>query len=729
LAVLFPWEFPAASAAQNPSAAGGEVTMRAHRIETPLIVDGHLEDPVYSSVAPTSGFIQQEPHEGALATEQTEVWVLFDTTTLYVSARCLDSRPERVVSTELRRDGGNVSRGDNFVVVLDTFHDRRNGYYFQTNPSGVIRDQSIVAEKSNNEWNTVWTVKTSRFDGGYTVEMAIPFKSLRYAQAGPQVWGINFRRQVKWKNEDSYLTAVPASYGPPGILKMAMNATLLGLQTPEGSRNLEVKPYGVGSISTDRTAAAPFSDKADGDVGFDFKYGLTRGLTADVTINTDFAQIEEDLQQVNLTRFSLFFPEKRDFFLEGNGIFLFGNPPLTRGTLTPGDVPVIFFSRRIGLSGGQSVPVRLGGRVTGKIGNTQIAVMNAQTGEKTEAGAPSTNFTVLRLKQDVMRRSSVGLIATRRAPAGAGGGENVVVGADASLLLYRNVNVYGFFTQARSPGVTTARSSYRAMFEYTPDRFGLIAEHLTVDRNFSPEVGFVQRADFSRTSMLARFSPRPANSERVRKYGFEASGHYITNAERTMVQNRTMRGAFTVDYQNSDVLTVDYQHDYERLPQPFRIANGITLPVASYAYDTARVTYELGQQRILSGRLSAAAGSFYDGTKKAMSYSGRVAPSSRFVVEPGVSLNWVNLPLGAFRVTQITSRQIFTPSPTVQMSALVQYNAGASSISSSVRLHWEYQSGSDLYLVYSEGRDIAVPGFPDMLNRAFAVKLTRLFRF
>ena len=318
----------------------GRATIRATRITRPLTIDGRLDEEVYVSVPGAGEFVQQLPRESLAATEATEFWVFFDDRNLYLAARCLDSQPGREVATEMRRDDNGVAQNESISIVLDTFYDRRNGFFFQTSPLGTIRDQSISEDSANGSWNTVWEVKSSRNDRGWTTEMVIPFKSLRYAGSGPQVWGINVRRIVKWKNEYDYLSAVPAAYGMGAVNRMNSGGTLVGVETPLQSLNLELKPYAVASLNTDLAAAQPYTNDPARNIGFDFKYGLTRGLTMDATVNTDFAQVEEDLQQVNLTRFSLFFPETRDFFLDGRGIFDFGT-----GRTGGGDVPTVFFSR------------------------------------------------------------------------------------------------------------------------------------------------------------------------------------------------------------------------------------------------------------------------------------------------------------------------------------------------------------------------------------------------
>ena len=408
-------------------AAPDDVTVRAVRLDTPLDLDGRLDDAVYTRVAPFTDFIQQEPREGEPATEKTEAWIFFDDVNLYVAARCWDSHPEREVANELRRDNGNILGNENITFVIDTFHDRRNGYFFQTNPLGALRDMTVTDDLQNSAWNGIWYVRTGRFEHGWTVEVSIPFKTLRYRGNGPQTWGINLRRLVKWKNEFSYLSLVPAALGTQGVSRMASAATVVGLETPAGSTQSRAEAVrgGGGHQRPHRRRAATTISTAD--AGFDFKYGLTRGLILDATVRTDFAQVEEDLQQVNLTRFSVFFPEKRDFFIEGQGIFDFGG---VQAGNSPGDVPLLFFSRQIGLSQGQAVPVLGGGRLTGRAGAYSIGALDIQTDDAPEAGAVSTNFSALRLKRNVLRRSNVGMMATRRGPGLAGG---VSPDRDASL--------------------------------------------------------------------------------------------------------------------------------------------------------------------------------------------------------------------------------------------------------------------------------------------------------
>ncbi|MBK5256553.1 MAG: carbohydrate binding family 9 domain-containing protein, partial [Vicinamibacteria bacterium] len=572
----------------------GQATMRAVRIARPLDLDGRLDDAFYRTTPAASGFIQQFPREGQLATEPTEVWILFDDDTLYVSGYCHDSQPERAVATELRRDHNNIFQGDNITVVFDTYYDRRNGFFFQTNQLGALRDQAISEGQQLIAWNTAWNVRSATTEGGWTFEMAIPFKSLRYRRPGPQVWGINFRRVVKWKNETSLLTLMPSSYGNAGVSQMQEAGTLVGLDAPGLAKNLEIKPYALSSLTTNQLAAPAFTNDAHAAVGLDVKYGLTSSLTGDLTVNTDFAQVEEDLQQVNLTRFSLQFPEKRDFFLEGQGIFAFGD----RARVAAGsDVPILFFSRRIGLSAGQSVPVRIGGRVNGKAGAFDIGLLNIQTGEKESAGAAPTNFSAVRIKRDIFRRSSIGVIATERLETSGGDHSNFAAGADAVLRFTDETTLTGYYARTKTEGRSEDEASYRGRFDYVADRYGLALEHLLVGGGFNPEVGFLRRTDFRRSFAQARFSPRPAKSKVVRKLSFQGSFDRVTSAATGRLENRTLVANLDLELHNSDQAGIDYTHDSEFLPARFTISPGVIVPFGRYTSDKVVGSYTLGQQR------------------------------------------------------------------------------------------------------------------------------------
>jgi len=730
---------------------GGQATMRAIRLLAGIEVDGRLDEPVYESVAPVSDFIQQLPDEGALATERTDAWVMFDDENFYVAGRCWDSAPpSEWVATEMRRDAFNMLNNDLFGFLIDTFYDRRNALLFYANPLGGFVDQALTNEGNpNRDWNPVWDVKTDRFDGGWTIEMVVPFKSLRYRPARDQVWGIQLRRTVMRKNEWAYLTLIPISAagfgGRGGVFRVSAAGTLVGLEAPPAGMHLEVKPYAIGGLTpagVDTAAAGTPESRfeRDGKVGVDLKYGITQNLTADFTWNTDFAQVEVDEQQVNLTRFNLFFPEKREFFLEGRGIFNFARGSfrtarsLRRGSvLGGGDAPTMFYSRRIGLQGGQAVPILGGGRVTGKVGAFDVGALNIQTGNEAVAGALDTNFTVLRVKRDILRRSSVGAIATNRSLALSGDGSNQAYGADAVLSFFDSVNLLGYYARTRTSGATGRDASYQARFDYGADRYGLEVDHLLVEGNFRPEVGFLRRRNFRRTSLSGRFSPRPRSIESVRQFVLEGSHDYFLTADTGFLQTRQNQVAFQTELENSDQFGVRLSESYELLQRPFFPSGGdVAIPVGGYDFRDVRLTYALGPQRLLNGRVEVATGGYFDGEITSVDLSrGRVDLSSRLSMEPSASFNWIDLPGGSLRTDLLRARVNYTFSPRMFFSGLLQYNSANRTLGTNLRLRWEYSPGSELFVVYTEEQDtdpLRPERYDGLRDRGFVIKITRLFR-
>jgi len=724
--------------------AQGRATIRAVRLSEGIRLDGNLDEEVYRTVPPITDYVQNVPDVGQPATERTETWVLFDGSNLYIAARCYDSAPSSEwVADEMRRDSRQLRQNDTFGLMLDTFYDRRNGLTFYTNPLGAIADFETTNEGNpNSDWNPVWDVRTGRFDGGWTVEMEIPFKSLKYPAGVAQVWGIQLRRVVRRKNEWNYITRVPLSaaggQGSAGIFRVSAAATLTSLEVPAGSNTLEIKPYAIGGVTTDRMADPVVDNDRSGDFGLDVKYGVTQNLTADFTYNTDFAQVEVDEQQVNLTRFSLFFPEKREFFLEGRGIYDFGRSGGFGGGgggggFGRGLAPTLFFSRQIGLQRGQVVPILGGGRLTGKAGAFSIGALNMQTDDETVSGARSTNFTVLRVKRDLLRRSSVGMIYTGRSVSLVGDGASHAYGMDANFAFFENVNFNGYFAKTHTPDSTGKDTSYQARFNYAADRWGVEMDHLLVEDNFVPEVGFVRRDDFRRTFVSGRFSPRPAAIESVRRFVFQTSLDYTLTADTNVLETRQNQLRVATEFENSDQLRVDLTRSYELLEDLFEIADGVAIPVGGYTFSDVSLSYQLGAQRRTSGSFSVQRGAFFSGDITAVGFTrGRLVLTPQLSVEPGISINWVDLPEGSFTTNLVTTRVNYTFTPRMFFSGLLQYNSSNDTLTSNLRLRWEYQPGSELFVVYTEDRDTATLDprrFSQTRNHGFVVKFNKLFRY
>jgi hypothetical protein len=704
----------------------GRTTLRAVRLAAPLRIDGQLDEELYRTVVPASDFIQLEPAPGAPATEKTEVWVAFDADNVYVSVRAWESQPERMVVNDMRRDGASVWQNENFAFALDTFYDRRNSVNFQFNPIGGRMDgQNTNEGQYNGDWNPVWDFAVRRVEGGWTGEAAVPFKSLRYRAGQSQLWGIQLRRINRWKNELSYLTRVPDGLGTNGILRTSAGATLVGIEAPPGSRALDVKPYVTSDLSSDRAARPRIDNKVGKDFGVDAKYGVTQGLTADLTYNTDFAQVEADEQQVNLTRFSLFFPEKRDFFLENQGLFAFGG--VTNSNF---DVPVLFYSRRIGLDQGQAVPVDAGGRLSGRAGRFTLGLLNMQTDDVEERGIPSSNFTVARLRRDILRRSAIGVMATRRSNISGGTQPGGSYGVDGSFAFFTNFNINAFWARSNTATVRGHNSTYRLNTGYNGDRWGLMFERMMIGDQFNPEIGFIRRDNFDKSRVALRFSPRPARITRVRKFSYEVQPIYYWNLATGRLETREIDFEFYADFQNSDRIDLTYQHNYELLTTPFAVSRGVTIPEGGYGIRPLRAQFTLGAQRAVSGALFVETGRFYQGTRTQFGYSSaRIKLNPHLAVEPGISINRVTLPFGDFTTRLVSSRVTHTITPMLFLSALVQFNSSNNTLSTNARLRWEYHPGSELFVVYNEGRDTLSPRMPELQQRSFVIKVNRLLRF
>ena len=708
----------------------GKVTVRAVRVDDPPRIDGRLDETVYGRVAAISDFIQNDPDEGAPATEKTEVWLLYDDDHVYIVAKCWETRPDRRIASEMRRDNIRIVRDDNFAWSFDTFYSRRNGVLFEVSAVGGRLDGELTNESQiNTDWNPVYDVAVGRFDGGWTMEAALPFKSLRYRGAGPQVWGFQARRVNRWKNESSYLTQLSAAQGLRGHFRASLAATLVGIDAPPASRLVEVKPYAIADLSTSVIDAPPVSNAVSGDLGLDVKVGVTQGLTADFTVNPDFAQVEADEQQINLTRFSLFFPEKREFFLENQGIFGFGGAATSGPQAGASDTPILFYSRSIGLSAGREVPLDVGGRLTGRVGDFTLGALNIRADADRAVDVASTHFTVLRARRDILRRSSVGAMFTGRSVAQQAPGSNEAYGVDGIFGFYDDLTINTHWARTRTSGLDGNDTSYRGQLDYAGDRYGLQLEHLLVGDDFNPGVGFVRRRDMRRSFADVRFSPRPQSIALVRRFLWNGSFTYVENLE-GLVETREATGAFTVEFENSDQLSFTGARTFEYLPEPFPIASGVTLPVGDYDFAFMGVGFNAGQQRRLSANILVEHGTFFSGHKTTIAVSrGRASVTNQFSVEPTYSVNWIDLAEGSFTTHLAGTRATYTMTPRMFASALVQYNSSLDAVSANVRFRWEYSPGSEIFVVFNEERDTEARRFPTLTNLAFIIKVNRLIRF
>lgn len=713
----------------------GGVAIKAVRYEGRVSIDGNLDESIYQEVAPISDLIQQIPIEAAPASERTEVWVFYDDDNIYITARNYESVPESEwVANEMRRDTSQLRTNDSFSVMLDTYQDRRNGVAFLVTPIGGFSDFAISNEGDggrgvNFDWNVVWDSRVGRFDGGWTVEMRIPFRSLRYEPGEEQTWGIQFRRIVRRLNEASYLTELPiAAAGNSvirGMWRISQAGTLENLRVPTSKFNLEIKPYGLGSVTTNRLSNPPINNKVEGEAGVDIKFGITNNLTADFTYNTDFAQVEVDERQVNLTRFSLLFPEKREFFLEGRGNFSFTQPSGL-------DTPTMFFSRRIGLEGSQIVPINVGARLTGKIGNFDIGALNISTDANNFSNIESTGFSVLRVKRDIFRRSSIGAIFTDRSESLVGNGSSQLYGIDGAFDFWDDFSIDTYLAKTDSPGLQDKDKSYMANFAYDGDRYGFSSGYVVVEDNFNPEIGFVRRDNFKQYVGSARFSPRPTSIDLIRRFSFEADTQSYWSDTTDKLETQRHDLSFSTEFETSDEFKVSISDQFEMITRPFRIADGVVLETGDYDFTSYTTSYTLGAQRKISGTVSLRVGDFWSGKITALEFSGaRIELSPQLSLEPAYSINKVELPEGDFETELGRVRVTYTLSPRMYVSGLVQYDSNANSFSTNLRFRWEWAPSSELFVVYSDDRNTSPFGDPNSFetrNRGFAIKFNKLFQ-
>ena len=466
--------------------------MAAAEARADITLDGALDEEVWRTAQPAGDFVQAEPHEGQAATELTDVRIAYDHDALYIGVVCHDTTPSGLIINDIRKDFA-VGEQDSFEVILDTFGDRRNGFVFAVNPAGAKSDTQIANEGRdvNTSWDAVWTVATKRDAAGWTAEIRIPFKTLRFERGADRIWGVNFSRHIRRKNEVDYWSPVPRVYN---LYRASLAGTLAGLPDASQGRNLRLKPW-IAANTTRGLGGETFDDGQH--IGLDAKYGVTPSLTLDVTVTPDFAQAEVDEQQVNLTQFSLFFPEKREFFLENSGMFYFGDIPresrLGNARFAPPEEEMLlFFSRRIGLTDdGQEIPIAAGGRLTGRVGGIGVGAMTIQT--RSTDGRDGDNYTVLRGRRDILRNSDVGAIFLSRQSAGASSDRNQVAGVDANFRFVKALSVNGFLAKSATPGVTGGQMSGKGSVVWNDNFLHTQYSLLSVGDNFRDDIGFIKR--------------------------------------------------------------------------------------------------------------------------------------------------------------------------------------------------------------------------------------------
>jgi hypothetical protein len=697
-----------------------ERVQKAVRTNDKISLDGRLDEPSWSLSVPASNFLQIVPHNGEPSPEHTEVRILYDDDNLYVGFLCLDSRPDEMVVNQLREDF-RVGEQDGISVLIDSVHDRRSGFIFSTTPVGAKRDAQIIDSQTSDDWDGVWDVATSRNDQGWVAEYRIPFKTLRFSQSPTQEWGLNLNRRIMRLHEEAAWSPIPIRYR---ATRMSLAGTLVGLENIHQGRNFMVKPFVAAGFTQARVngelrTLQSLSKLKDYDGGLDAKYGLTQSLTLDATYRTDFAQVEVDQQQVNLTRFNLQFPEKRDFFLENAGTFNFGDPGNNNGkNLIP------FFSRRIGLSAtGTPIPIVGGARVSGKL-NHQYELGFLAMKTESDAATPSNTYTVARVKRNLFGNSFLGTLFTDRNST-LPGDHNRVYGTDLYLQFYDRLDFTSYLLKSDTPTKTGKDQSRRLEIAWRDNDVTIATGYDAVQTNFNPEVGFIRRRDFTQYSQEVSVRPRPQQDETIRNFIFSATGEYFAGGN-GKVETRTQDATAGLQFQNNGQLTFTVSNTFDRLLNPFKIRPDLAIASGDYKYHGYAIKWSHNPSGTVAGTADVNWGQFWDGQRKSASGTMAIKPNYHLNVQLNFTRDAVALSNGSFTTNLAGARFIYGFTPRSFINAYFQYNAETHQVSSNVRFNITHHPLSDLYIVYNDTRDTTNG---QVAARALIVKFTNVFNF
>jgi hypothetical protein len=697
------------------------------------VIDGVVEDPIWATAQIITDFVQAEPYEGEPATEKTEIRLLYDKTHLYLGVICYDTDPSGIIVTDSRRDS-SLDDTDSFRVVFDTYLDRQNGFVFGTNPAGIEYDGQVTNEGEgggigggisggfrrsqsgsgggfNLNWDASFVVRSHVGDFGWSAEFAIPLRTLRYESTKPQVWGLNFQRNIRRKREESYWSPVSRIYS---LHRLSSAGELRGLEL-ETPRNFKVTPYALGSSESDYVTA----DENDlgGELGVDAKFGVTPSLNLDLTYNTDFAQVEVDEQQINLTRFNLFFPEKRPFFLENAGSFTMGQNQSVE----------LFFSRRIGIGpSGEIVPILGGARLSGKSGQYNLGVLNMQTDEVVGVTA-ANNYTVASLSRELPNRSSIGALFVNRLATGDLAGDddwNRTYGFDGKLGIGEPFTLSGYAARTDTPGLEGREHALNLRGEYQKRQGRFWLGFTEVGDSFNPEVGFLTRDDY-----------------RNLETGFFLNVRNDISWLRELRPHITYRGFWDfegfketeqihfdshVDFENGAFFSPAFNRTVEGLTEPFEIYPGIVVPPGAYSNWEAAWRWNTNLARPLSYEGGLDYGGFLSGDRRGYENTVNFRYHSKVITSLTWRYNDIDLLEGSF-VTNLGQVKVsYNFTPLIYLQALVQYNDRIDAWSSNIRFSWLNTAGTGLFLVYND-----TEGLGNLLigpqNRSFIVKYTRQF--
>jgi hypothetical protein len=714
----------------NYDTARAERRLKAIRTQVPITLDGRLDEAGWVDAPMASRFVQNDPREGEPATFDTEVRLLYDDRALYIGVFAKDPDPAQIIVNELRKDF-NTGNADGFQVVIDTFHDERNGYQFAINPMGAKWDAQMSNEgrDTNSNWDGIWDVATRIGDDGWYAEIEIPFKTLKFGPDAMQTWGINFQRRLRRRNENSYWSPLRRIHG---LSRVSMAGTYEGLEGLTPGANVRVKPYALANFNQ---LAGVALDK-DFDAGFDVKYGVTSGLTWDFTVNTDFSQVEADEQQVNLTRFSLFFPEKRDFFLENSGVFQFGSGNTgggggaTGGRQNVSQDMIFFFSRQIGLSPtGDAIPLLAGTRLTGRVGDWSIGALNIQQQDK--GTSPATNFTALRLRRDILANSDIGVMFLNKEPSGSD--YNRGIGADVNFRFFRDLTLNFAAAKSATPEERLPGSGddyySKSSVGYRGNVWETRGMFQTIGARFNDEMGFVPRVGVDNAEgYLGAHLRFKKYSRWLREFFPHFQIENFTRRDGGGLESRYMDWHVPVTLQNSTFIELGVNPNEEVIDERFTInaRRGIYVNPGRYAFKEYFGLVNSNAAAPFSMNVRVGTGDFYDGHRRNFTLGGTMRLNEHLNMSLQDQVNDIELTSGAYVTHLITGRVNYYFSTKVFVNALVQYNTDAQQWSSNVRLDIIHRPLSDIYLVYNERHDSRSGA---LLSRAVIAKMTYLMAF
>ena len=697
----------------------------AHPVQSDDIrIDGILDEPVWREHPSIGEFVQVEPQEGAPPTEPTQIRLLYDEDTLYIGIFCHDSSPETILATKMSRDARLFS-DDNIEILLDTFHDGRNAYFFQTNPNGAMVDGRITENSFPNiEWDGIWLVRAAVVDDGWTAEFAIPFKTLAF-RPGDNSWGFNASRRLARIREESRWASASLDIR---FTQVSRAGSIEGLQGLSQGAGLDIKPYGL--LGYTRDAEAQDQSRILANAGVDIFYRVTNNLISSTTVNTDFAETEVDTRQVNLTRFSLFFPEKRAFFLEDAGVFEFGILDGGGGGRRRAPDLIPFFSRRIGLVEDEVIPLRFGQKLTGKVGRFDVGALYTMTGETDTLGRQ--NLFIARTKANFLRESYVGAIVTHGDPTGEA--DNSLIGVDLKLATSNlwntgkilRMTAYG--TKTQTPGLEGRDTAYGFETSYPNDFFDASYQWQTVGENYNPMLGHVRRAGVRKNSVRTNVNPRPEiwNIRQVR-IGFELTHFY--NLVHQATETRALEiTPFRFELNDGQRFQYEVQPSFERLFEPFEIRDDIAIPTGDYSFTMHRLSYRTASNRMWQFDADYQFGSFFGGDSKELSTEfewGNAHISTQFELQQ----YWVRLQQGDFNTRLALFRFDYSFNPLMTLSNNIQYDTDSGNIGVQSRLRWIIKPGNEVFLVLNHSWQESVLNRFEPLQTDIRAKLNYTFRF